>query len=92
VRKKLQFEDSFQIWKDKTSIITLSESLKMADENTNAQFIYDPLGMSNSDSWYWCASVLDMLEESHLIHSFKIMKQAPNEQQKIAKPVKGRIY
>lgn len=86
----LQFEDSFLIQEKEDEYIFLADALKMAKDFS--EYVNDPIGKRNEESWYWCASVLGELERRGLLHSFEVIKQAPKEQQAIAKSEKDVVY
>jgi len=84
------FDDSFTIWELADKKISLKEALKIAAREFISDMVYDPLGLGNEESWWWCAAVLDVLQQEDWIREFKIVKKAPEDQQIESK--EGVIY
>ena len=72
----MQFKDSFKIWLTREKEISLKEALKLAEE-FEIQEVYDPLGIYGPDSWFWCAAILEVLQQEDIIREFKILKKSP---------------
>lgn len=86
----MRFERYFKIWLNREDVISLKEALKLATKEMISEFIYDPLGINGPDSWWWCAGVLEVLQQEDWIREFDILKQAPEDQQIEAKA--GTVY
>jgi len=86
----VQFEKYFKIWLLQDEKISLEEALKLAKREMISDFVYDPLGMCNEKSWWWCVAVLEVLQQEDWIREFEIIKPAPKEQQIEAK--EGVVY
>jgi len=84
------FEDYFIIWLNKEDKISLEEALKIAKREMISEMVYDPLGLGSEKSWWWCAAVLEMLQQEDFIREFEIVKEAPKEQEIESKS--GVIY
>jgi len=84
------FEKYFKIWELADKEISLEEALKIAAREFISDMVYDPLGLGNEKSWWWCAAVLEVLQQEDWTREFKIIKQAPADQQIESK--KGVIY
>jgi len=77
----MKFEDSFIIWYTREEKITLVEALKVAKREGVSDLVYDPLGIGNAESWWWCVAVLEVLQQEDFIREFDIVKPAPEDQQ-----------
>ena len=77
----MQFDDYFKIYVTRDDTISLEEALKIAKANWIADMVYDPLGYNSDLSWWWIAGVLEVLQQEDLIREFKVLKEAPAEQQ-----------
>lgn len=86
----MRFKNSFKIWLNREDTISLEEALKIAKKEMISEFIYDPLGMHNEESWWWCAAVLEVLQQEDWIREFEILEAAPATQQIEAKA--GVVY
>ena len=86
----MRFEKHFTIWLTRESKISLEEVLKIAKRELLSDFIYDPLGIGSEKSWWWCAAILEVLQQEDWIREFKIVKKAPKDQQVESKA--GVIY
>ena len=86
----MQFEKYFKIWLNREDTISLDEALKLAKREMISEFVYDPLGLSSEESWWWCAAVLEVLQQEDWIREFDILKEAPKDQQIEAKT--GVVY
>lgn len=86
----MRFEDSFKIWINREDTITLKQALKIAEDESISDFIYDPLGFHNKESWWWCAGVLEVLQQEDWIREFDVIKEAPKSQRVESKA--GVIY
>ncbi|KKN28924.1 hypothetical protein LCGC14_0849220 [marine sediment metagenome] len=84
------FDKSFIIWELSDKKISLEEALKIAKREFISDMVYDPRGFGDEKSWWWCAAVLDVLQQDDWIREFKIIKEAPKDQQIESK--KGVIY
>ncbi|KKL84109.1 hypothetical protein LCGC14_1968010 [marine sediment metagenome] len=84
------FEKSFTIWELQDKKISLKDALKIAERELISDMVYDPLGIGNETSWWWCAAVLEVLQQEDWIREFKIVKEVPKEQQIESK--EGVIY
>ena len=60
--------------------MSLTKALNIAEEESLSEFVYDPLGIKDEKSWWWCCGVLEVLEQECLINSFEILKGPPKEQ------------
>lgn len=74
------FENFFKIWINREDTITLEEALKLAKREL-CDMVYDPLGIHGPDSWWWCAGVLEVLQQEDWIREFDILQEAPMDQQ-----------
>jgi hypothetical protein len=86
----VQFDENFKIWLTRETKITLNEAIKLAKDNLIGYFVYDPMGKYNSSSWWWCVSVLEVLQQEDLIREFEIVKGPPENQSIEAKA--GVVY
>lgn len=86
----MRFEKYFKIWLNRKDTISLEEALKIARQDMIPEFVYDPLGIGGPDSWWWCAAVLEVLQQEDWIREFDILKEAPKDQQVEAKA--GVVY
>ena len=85
----MRFENSFKIWVNREDTITLKKALKIAKREI-CDLVYDPLGIGGPDSWWWCAGVLEVLQQEDWIREFDIQEEAPIDQQIESKA--GVIY
>lgn len=85
----MQFEKYFKIWLNREDTITLEQALAIAKREL-LDMVYDPLGISGPESWWWCAAVLEVLQQEDFIREFEILKDAPKNQTVEAKV--GVIY
>jgi len=51
---------------------------------------YDPIGIKGPESWWWCAGVLEVLQQEDFIREFEVVAEAPGDQQIESKP--GVVY
>lgn len=86
----MRFEKYFRIWLTREKKISLEEALKIAKREFISGMVYDPLGLGNAKSWWWCAAVLEMLQQEDWIREFDILKKAPKDQQ--IKAEAGVVY
>lgn len=75
----MRFEKYFKIWLNREDTITLKEALAIAKREF-LDMVYDPLGINNSTSWWWCAAVLEVLQQEDFIREFEVLKEAPKNQ------------
>lgn len=75
----MQFEKYFKIWLNREDTITLKQALAIAKREL-LDMVYDPLGISGPKSWWWCAAVLEVLQQEDFIREFEILKEAPKDQ------------
>lgn len=75
----MQFEKYFKIWLTRKDTITLKEALVIAEQEL-LDMVYDPLGIGGPKSWWWCAAVLEVLQQEDFIREFDILKDAPKNQ------------
>jgi len=75
----VQFEKYFKIWLTRETTITLKQALVIAKQEL-LDMVYDPLGISGPKSWWWCAAVLEVLQQEDFIREFEILKDAPKNQ------------
>lgn len=85
----MQFEKYFKIWLTRKTTITLKQALAIAKREL-LDMVYDPLGYDGPKSWWWCAAVLEVLQQEDFIREFEILKDAPKNQMIEAKA--GVIY
>ncbi len=71
-----KFENSFKI-----EGMTLAEALNLGDKTYLASFVYDPIGLQNSESYWFCCGVLDALVNHGHIKKYVVLKDAPQDQQ-----------
>jgi hypothetical protein len=76
----MSFENYFDIFILKEKKITLKEAIKIAKDNGLSEFPYDPLGYNNENSYYYCISLLELLQQEDLIREFEIKKKIPKNQ------------
>lgn len=85
----MQFEKYFKIWLNREDTITLEQALAIAKREL-LDMVYDPLGIGGPESWWWCAAVLEVLQQEDFIREFEILKEVPKNQTVEAKV--GVIY
>lgn len=81
----MRFSDSFKIMELPGEEISLAQALKLARDDDFTDLLYDPLGIDGPASWWWCATVLEKLQQEDLIREFEVLKEAPADQQIEAK-------
>ena len=86
----MRFSSSFRIWLTRKEEITLEKAIKIAKRELITDMVYDPLGIRGPDSWWWCAAVLEVLQQEDWIREFEILSDPPVEQQIESEP--GVIY
>ena len=86
----LKFEKYFTIWELRDKKISLEEALKIAKREFISDLVYDAFGLNSEESWWWCAAVLEVLQQDDWIREFEIVKEAPKDQQIESKA--GVIY
>lgn len=87
----MRFEKFFKIWLTRKELISLEAAIKLAPEfDIYPEMLYDPLGIYNAESWWWCAGFLELLQQEDIIREFEILKDAPSDQQIESKA--GVIY
>jgi len=87
----MKFSDSFRIYFLRNKTISLEQAIDTARKN-NVDFAYDPIDIYGPDSWYWCAGILDVLQQEGFIHGYDVLREAPKVQRDIAKPRRGVIH
>lgn len=88
----LRFENSFKIYQTRTDQILLKTALRIAREHNVSQFVYDPLGMFSAASWWWCAAVLEVLQQEDIIREFEVIAGAPADQSIETKLEKNHVF
>ncbi len=86
----MRFEKYFIIWETRKTKITLEQAIKIAKREFITDMVYDPLGLSTIDSWWFCAGVLEVMQQEDWIREFEIVKEAPKDQQIESK--EGVVY
>lgn len=86
----MRFSKYFKIWFVRDKEISLEEAVKLAPKfNIYPEMLYDPLGLYSAESW-WCAGLLELLQQEDVIREFEVVKPAPDDQQIESEP--GVIY
>lgn len=75
------FEKYFKIWQTREDLMSLEDALHLAKQEHISDFVYDPFGLNDKESWWWCAAVLEVLQQEDWIREFEILKEAPKDQQ-----------
>ena len=83
----MQFEKYFKIKNVSGKVISLGRAVQIAKKKY-LDNVYDPLGLEDERSWYWCAALLHLLEQEGLISGYKILRRSPVK----AVHVKGKVY
>lgn len=72
-------------------LISLEDAVTLAPKfDIYPEMLYDPLGMHTAESWWWCAGLLELLQQEDIIREFEVIKPAPSDQQIESKS--GVIY
>ncbi len=70
---KSPHNDAFLINLTLEQTISMDEAIKIARKAGLAEFVYSADGIYSSESWYWCAEILEILQQEDLIREYEIV-------------------